>query len=477
MMDDSFKKQFINGTFYIAIAKYAGIVISIGITSVLSRLLVPSDFGIIAIATIFINFFALITTMGIAPAIVQNRNLNNEDIRSLYSLTFYLAFIFSFIFVLITPLIASFYDNEKLENICFVLAVNIFFSVITIVPNSLLLKAKKFKFIAVRTVLIQMLIGAISIIWAFNEGGVYTLLINPVIGSVLIYFVTLRAERIKFSMYVRRRSVEKIISFSIYQMLFNIINLLYRNVDKLLIGKCFNMVELGYYEKSYRLMMLPLENVSNVITPVLHPILSEYQNNVPFIYSKYKTLVSFLAWIGFPLSAFLYYSSSEIILILFGKQWEASIPVFRILSLSVGLQLIQSAIGSIYQVTNQVKKMFIVSLLSMFLILLAVGIGLYFRSLPYMAWCIVGAFLLTFVIYHFVLIKLVLKEKISSFIKILLLPLFYTILLIVLYQALFLSVVIENTFLSLSLKGGLFLLMILPLYWIIDFKSKIQINC
>lgn len=144
-------------------------------------------------------------------------------------------------------------------------------------------------------------------------------------------------------------------------MLFNIVNLVYRNIDKLLIGKCFGMVELGYYEKSYRLMMLPLENVSNVITPVLHPILSEYQNDVPFIYSKYKTLVSFLAWIGFPLSAFLYYSSSEIILLLFGEQWEASIPVFQILSLSVGLQLVQSAIGSIYQVTNQVKKMFVVS--------------------------------------------------------------------------------------------------------------------
>lgn len=475
-MDNSFKRQFINGTFYIAIAKYAGIVVSIGITSILSRLLVPSDFGIIAIATVFINFFALITTMGIAPAIIQNRSLNNEDIKSLYSLTFYLGLIFSLVFILVTPLIVSFYDNEKLKGICFILSANIFFSVITIVPNSLLLKAKRFKFIAVRTVLIQVLMGMISITYALNGGGVYALLINPVIGSLLIYFVTIRAEKIKLSMFVGKKSVGKIISFSIYQMLFNIVNLVYRNIDKLLIGKCFGMVELGYYEKSYRLMMLPLENVSNVITPVLHPILSEYQNDVPFIYSKYKTLVSFLAWIGFPLSAFLYYSSSEIILLLFGEQWEASIPVFQILSLSVGLQLVQSAIGSIYQVTNQVKKMFVVSFLSMFLILLAVGIGLYYHSLPYMAWCIVSAFFLTFVIYHFVLIKLVLKENFSLFIKIFLSPLSYTILLVILYQVLSLSVEIENTFLSLSLKGGLLLLMILPLYWITDLKSNIKIN-
>lgn len=475
-MDNSFKKQFINGTFYIAIAKYAGIVVSIGITSILSRLLVPSDFGIIAIATVFINFFALITTMGIAPAIIQNRSLNNEDIESLYSLTFYLALVFSFIFILVTPFIASFYDNEKLKGICFLLSVNIFFSVITIVPNSLLLKAKRFKFIAVRTVLIQVLMGAVSITYALNGGGIYALLINPVMGSLLIYFVTIRARKIKYSMFVAKKSVEKIISFSIYQMLFNIVNLVYRNIDKLLIGKYFSMVELGYYEKSYRLMMLPLENVSNVITPVLHPILSEYQNDVPFIYSKYKILVSFLAWIGFPLSAFLYYSSSEIILLLFGQQWKSSIPVFQILSLSVGLQLIQSAVGSIYQVTNHVKKMFIVSLLSMLLIMLAVGIGLYCHSLSYMAWCIVGAFFLTFVAYHFVLIKLVLKEKIVSFIRIFLYPLFYTILLVILYQVLSLSVEIENTFLSLSLKGGLLLLMILPLYWIADLKNNIKMK-
>ena len=186
-MDNSFKRQFINGTFYIAIAKYAGIVVSIGITSILSRLLVPSDFGIIAIATVFINFFALITTMGIAPAIIQNRSLNNEDIKSLYSLTFYLGLIFSLVFILVTPLIASFYDNEKLKGICFILSANIFFSVITIVPNSLLLKAKRFKFIAVRTVLIQVLMGMISITYALNGGGVYALLINPVIGLSLIH--------------------------------------------------------------------------------------------------------------------------------------------------------------------------------------------------------------------------------------------------------------------------------------------------
>ena len=69
-MASNIKNQLFSGVFYTALAKYSGIVISLVIAGILARLLSPDDFGIVAVATVIIAFFSLLTDMGISPAII-----------------------------------------------------------------------------------------------------------------------------------------------------------------------------------------------------------------------------------------------------------------------------------------------------------------------------------------------------------------------------------------------------------------------
>jgi hypothetical protein len=119
-----------------------------------------------------------------------------------------------------------------------------------------------------------------------------------------------------------------------------------------------SMGALGYYEKSYRLMMLPLQNITHVISPVMHPVFSEMQDDISKLAISYERVIRLLAYIGFPLSIFLYFTSTEITLILFGNQWIKSIAPFQILALSVGIQIIMSTSGLIFQAANDTKSMF-----------------------------------------------------------------------------------------------------------------------
>lgn len=476
MNDNLIKRQLLSGTFYTAIAKYSSIIVSIGVTAVLSRILCPEDFGIVAIATIFINFFSLISTMGISPAIIQNKTLTIKDIQNLYSLTFYMGFFFVLLFIACIPLIVHFYNSDILLNICLLLSVNVFFSVITIVPNSLFLKEKNFRFVAIRTICVQVIIGGCAIVYALNGGGIYALMVNPVLGSFIIYIITVRKKKIVFSFFFEFASVKKIFSFSIFQVMFNIVNLIYRNIDKLLVGKCFSLSELGYYEKSYRLMMLPLENISNVVNPVLHPILSDYQNDTDFIYQKYKRIVSIFSWIGFPLSIFLHFSANEIVLILFGDQWVNAIPVFQILSFSVGIQLVQSSVGAVFQATNKTKLMFYASVLSMFVVLIGVFIGIKSGLINNLAWNIVIAFFISFFIYHYCLVKLALKQVFLNFLSLLWKPLVYSIAIWLLFTILNTLWFIDNVFLSLILKSMLFLLTMVPVVIFTDLNIILHIK-
>lgn len=374
------KKEFASGVFFTSLAKYSGLVIQIGITVVLARLLTPADFGIVAIATVLIQFFATISEAGIGPAVIQKKDLINSDLESIFSFTLIVGLVLSFIFFSLSKTIANYYNNDDLVNICKWLSLMILFNSANIVPNSLLLKQKKFKIIAIRTIIIQVITGSLSIYTAYIGWGMYALVLSAVSSSFFIFVTNwfLNPLNLKY----KWGCLKKIGSYSVYQFGFNLVNYFSRNVDKILIGKYIGLSQLGYYEKSYRLMMLPLNNITSVLTPVVHPIFSELQENIEVMLSKYLTLIKVMGLISFPAMAFLFFDAEELIYIFFGNQWEASILPFKILSLTVALQVIHASSSGIYQAVNDTKGLFITSFISAIIMIIGFLISsIYFKSI------------------------------------------------------------------------------------------------
>jgi PST family polysaccharide transporter len=460
----NFARQLVSGVAYTAIAKYIGLFVSLAVTAILSRLLLPNDFGIVAIATIFINFFSLISTMGISPAIIQNKILTDKDIQHIYTFTFYLGIVLSCVFLLLIPLIVLIYRSDLLIPVLSILTINIFFSTLNIVPNALLFKNKEFKYIALRTLLVQISIGIVAIIGATAGLGIYALLVNPVLGSIILYMITYRRYPVSFHLRFQKMSIDKIYTYSLYQILFNIIVLFYNSIDKLVIGRFLGVTALGYYEKSYRLMQLPLENVGHVISPVLQPLLSEHQNDIPFILTKYYSLITFLAYIGFVLSAFLFFTAKELIILIFGDQWIYSIESFRILSVAVGFIIIQSPVGSIFQSVNYTKGLFISSLYAAFVIVVAVAAGLLLGTIEWVSVCLVPSFIFILFIYNYILHKHVLKTPFWNFVKLLIRPFLMGFLTALLLGALSHFVHINSLLISLCIKGCILMFIISCFY-------------
>lgn len=375
---DSISKKIVSGTIYTAVGKYSSIVISLIVTAILARFISPSDFGVIAIATVFISFFSLLGDLGISAAIVQKKNIGSDDLNQYFTFSFYLALLLAILFALLSPFIVSYYNNESLEIILYLLTLQIFFATINMVPNAVLLKRQEFKFIANRTVIVHVVLGVISCIAAITGAGIYALLINPIFGAILIFVLNyFHSGRMKFVLKIHKESMSKICGYSVYQFLFTIQNYVFRNIDKLLIGKYLNMSQLGYYEKSYRLMMLPVQNISKVITPVLQPVLSEFQQDIETQIKHFNQVTKILAIIGFPISIFLFFSSREIILIVFGDNWLDAILPFKILSLSVASQMLSSTFGSIFQSTNNIKSQLYIGLINTIWSVSMILIGLF----------------------------------------------------------------------------------------------------
>lgn len=354
----SLKKDFLSGVFYTALAKYSGIIISLVVASILARLLTPEEFGIVGVATVLIAFFNILGDIGIGPAVIQNSSLSKQDLSDIHTFTTYLGIGLGAIFFISAPWIASFYEDEALIGICRWLSLSIIFTCWGIVPLNLNYRAKQFRKIAFISLTIQFITGIFACLAAFVGWGVNSLVLQFVLSSALLSLSYNYRNELKWSYSISRESLNKITKFSSFQFMFNIVNYFSRNLDKLLIGRYIGLSQLGYYEKSYRLMMLPLQNITFVISPVLLPIFSTFQNDIKQLGEKYLKLLIPLSYLAFPLSVVLYFCSPELILIIFGNLWQPSILPLQILSFTVGFQIIISTTGGVFQAMGETKRMF-----------------------------------------------------------------------------------------------------------------------
>ena len=423
-MTNNIKQQLFSGVFYTAIAKYSGIIISLVVAGILARLLSPDDFGIVAIATVIISFFAIFTDMGLSPAIIQNKALTQDDLTNIYSFTFWTGIAVALLFFIASWPISAYYDSPILRTLCQLLSINLFFASVNIVPGALFYKNKEFKFIAIRSFVIQITAGTGAVIAALSGAGLYALLITPIVSSILIYIISFHRYPQHLRMTLGLSSIRKIFSYSVYQFLFNVICYFSRNLDKLLIGKHMGMSDLGYYEKSYRLMMLPLQNITQVVTPVMHPIFSDFQDDKMKLATSYERIIRFLAFIGLPLSVLLFFTAEEVTLIIFGNQWLPSVAVFRILALSVGIQIILSSSGSIFQAAGDTRSLFICGLFSSTLNVAGIVLGIfYFGTLTAIAGCIVTTFTINFVQCYWQMYRVTFRRNPRPFVRQLISPL------------------------------------------------------
>ena len=414
----SLKTELTKGVFWIAVAKYSGIVIQLLITAVLARKISPVAFGTIAVAMVVMYFLNILADIGIGPAVVQYKQLTKSHLNSLFTLTIYIGIGLAFVLYLLSDVIAAYYDDIILERVCQLMTLVIFFHSLNVVPNALMRRDKRFRTIAFRTLFFQVLSGSIAILGAFHGWGIYALLISPILTAIGVFCVNYYNYPLRMVMRMSGEAVNLVASFSFFQFAFSFCNYFSRNLDKLIIGKYFSMTQLGYYDKSYHLMMLPLQNVTFVIEPVLHPVLSSLQDKRHDISEKNRKLAVVISNISFPIGLILYFCGGELIRIVYGGQWDAAIPVFRILALSLPLQMILSTSGPVYQAAGKTNHMFFNGILNTIVTVAGfLAAAQWGGSLESMAWAWDFTLLINFINSYLILHHFTLKESALSFYK------------------------------------------------------------
>lgn len=395
-----------SGTLVYGLAKYSSILVTMLTSAILARLISPEEYGVITVVIAFSSLFAAVADLGLGSAIIQNKNLNETEINDIFSFTFYFALVLGIVFMLLGIPIAHIYQNREYQKICILMSLFVFFSTLNIVPNALILKEKHFHLVAKRLICISCFIGLISTLMAWNDFSYYTIVWQHILQASITFFWNYTKTNIRFHLRFRTSSVALIGEFTTFQSLYYLYNNIARNLDNLLVGKAMGNTSLAFYDKGYRLMLYPVQNLTIVINPILHPILSDYQNDHLYIYKSYVRLAHSLSLIGVFVSLLCFWASEEIVILFYGEQWQEAVSIFRILSLSVWPQIITSSAGSVYQSTNNTRLMFRSGCVYFSLMILFIVIGISTKNLITLAVLVTISQYFRFFIDYFSLVRL-----------------------------------------------------------------------
>ncbi|MCT4388517.1 lipopolysaccharide biosynthesis protein [Leuconostoc pseudomesenteroides] len=421
------------GLVYTFIGKFGNIFIMLLLDMILSRLLSPRVYGIVAILTVFIVFFQLLSDMGLGPAIIQNKLLSAYDIQLLFNFSIYVAISLAVVFGLMGIPLQQQYHIKNMPHYTWILSIAVFFYAAIIVPNAVLSKDKMFKIMNINSLLATTCGGVVGIVIALRGGGIYALLINTIVTSSILFFLNVSRSSLKFTFYLKASPIRKVFHFTVNQLGFNIVNYFSRNLDELLIGKYLTASDVGSYNKSYRLLMYPSSMLGGILNPVLLPIMSDYQDDVCAIKNLYIKVQGILSDFVFPLSVFLSFSARSIIIVLYGSQWINAIRPFEILSLSIWAQVLNITAGTIFQVRNMTSRLFMTGMISAGLIVTAIVLGILQYSIVSIAAYLTIAFILNTVIVLYMVMKSAFDDSLLPVLKKIYIPILVSSVLYILF--------------------------------------------
>ncbi len=402
---------------YTMVGKYSTIIMQTVFSMILSRVLTPTEFGTVAVVSIFITFFSILSDLGLGAGVIQNKKMTNEDVNNIFSVSVYLGIGLMLIFVVLSYPIATIYNDKVYYKLCPILATSVLFNSFNMIPNAVMLKEKNFLSIAKRTFISCIVSYAVSIGLALQGWGVYALCFSQVMSSLMIFLWNEGSVKLKFHFKADIKPIKMIWGYSFYQFTSQTINFFCRSLDSFLVGILFSKADLAYYNKSYSLMMLPISNIPGVINPVLHPILSEYQDNRFEIYKRYQKMVRILVILGSLISVLCFTFGDQIIYIMFGDQWDEAVLPFRILSLSLIPQFLTNTIGTIYQSVGETKKLFHSVIITTTLIILSIVMGAMMGSIVTVSIMVSMAYVMSFLITFYLLFQNVFGYSFETFLK------------------------------------------------------------
>lgn len=321
--------------------------LGLAVFAILANLLLPADFGLVALAAVFVAFAQLLVDQGLGDALIQRPTVTRSQIDTSFWVAVVTGVLLMAVGLVLAGPIATALGEPRLEPILQVLSLTFVLAALNSIQMALLRREMRFRSLAIRKLTAVAGGGIVGIGMAVGGYGAWALvgqqLASATISVLMLWTVSPWRPGLKVSV----EDFRSLFSFGIQVVGGDILNFLSRNVDNLLIGAYLGLTPLGFYAVGYRILDTSQQLLVNFARRLAFPIFARLQHDVDRLRRAYARVTAAVSVIILPGYIGLALVAQEAIVVIFGERWASSGPVAAVLFLIGPVLTVQLFSGSL----------------------------------------------------------------------------------------------------------------------------------
>ena len=363
---------------------------------VLARLLSPEEYGLLGILMIFIVISESIVNSGLNSALIRKQDATETDYNTVFFTNLLLSFLMYGCLFVCAPFISQFFERPQLTILLRVLGVIVVFNALSIVPATKLTKKIDFKSITFCSFIGSIFAGIVGITMAYTGFGVWAL-VGQQMTKQLVYALALIIAnkwlpQIQFSI----RSFKELWGFGWKLLVSSLINNIWNEIYKVVIGKCYTPQTLGQFTQAQFYSNIFSQNLTGIVQRVSYPVLSKIQDEKERLKQAYRQVIKVTMLVTFVFMFGLAGCAKQFIYVLIGEQWLPCVGYLQILCFSMALYPLHAINLNMLQVEGRsdlfLKLEIIKKGIAVIPLLLGIYVGIY--------WMLIGSVVAGWVAYY-----------------------------------------------------------------------------
>lgn len=330
-MTEVTKKEFALGALWKIIEQFSSKGISLVVSIILARLLLPQDFGVLALTVVFTNFSDILIDGGFSTTLIRKEYVSEDDYNSVFVFSLIIASFLYLILFFIAPHLATYYEQPLLINVLRVVGLTFFMQAFSAVRIAEVCRKMNFKLLFHCNILGSILSAIFGISLAYLGYGVWAMVFQRLFQQLLVTLLLFIKVRLKLRFKFIITNLKVMYRFSLGVLGSSFLNYIGGSLYNLVVGKRYSVIDLGYYDKGSQLPMQASLYTFGAMSSVLLPTISPYQNDLVRMKVIIRKVVTMSGFLIYPMMIGIALVAKELTIVLFTEKW---LPIVKIMQYS-----------------------------------------------------------------------------------------------------------------------------------------------
>ncbi|MBQ4104645.1 MAG: lipopolysaccharide biosynthesis protein [Clostridia bacterium] len=297
---------------------------------ILARILSPEHYGMLSIMIIFVNLANVFIQTGFNTALIQNKDVTEEDYSSVLWVTFGVSGVLYGVIFVAAPLIGEFYNMPDIVKPLRVLAIMLFPGALNSIQLARISRALDFKKVFYSNLAAIVIAGVVGVIIAYSGGGIWALVVQSLLNTIVACAVMFFTAKLKLYFKCELKRVKVLFSFGWKILVSGLLETLYQELGSLVIGKKHSSEALAFYNRGKQFPQTIMLVIYNTLQSVMLPVMSVEQDNKTKVKQLTSLSLSLVSYIVFPVMAGLAAVAEPLITILLTEKWLMAVPYMQV---------------------------------------------------------------------------------------------------------------------------------------------------